>query len=59
MQGKAFSGRPGHVPWREVSSHLIALICPRMMFEITANTARSIRDLWEDSFIHARGAGYA
>jgi len=21
-----FSGRPGHVPWREVSSHLIALI---------------------------------
>lgn len=20
-----FSGRPGHVPWREVSSHLIAL----------------------------------
>lgn len=29
------------------------------MFEITANTARSIRDLWEDSFIHVRGAGYA
>lgn len=26
MHGKAFSGRPGHVPWREVSSHLIALI---------------------------------
>ena len=24
--GQTFSGRPEHVPWREVSSHLIALI---------------------------------
>ena len=32
-------------------------ICPRMMFEITAKTSRSKRDLWEDIFTHARGEG--
>ena len=26
LNAREISGRPGHVPWREVSSHLIALI---------------------------------